>query len=135
MSLVLKVCTSPFTSKRRTCCVPPRYFPCTTFPLLSSRVSAAATLTKNNATVIAAKRRFKLRMPPSLSTRFTGLGNPCASPTRNLLYLEFYCIGWSRSSEWLRECKELTRHEGPGLVRPDPTATGKRRELPERKSY
>ena len=65
MSVVLKVSTSPFTSKRRMAAVPPRYLPCTTLPLLSSKVSAAATLTKNNPTMTAAKKRFTLRTPPS----------------------------------------------------------------------
>src|SRR5215472_8975830 len=65
-SLVLKACTSPFTSKRTTAAVPPKYRPCITLPLFSSRVSAAATLAKNNPTAMAAKKRFKLRIPPSL---------------------------------------------------------------------
>lgn len=79
-SLVLKVCTSPLTSKRRMAAVPPRYRPCTTLPLFNSRVSAAAKLTKNNATATATKKRFTLRITSSLVCKLQIPRNPLSSP-------------------------------------------------------
>lgn len=100
-SLVLKVCTSPFTSKRRTAAVPPRYLPWTTLPLFSSKVSAAATLTKNNATAMVAKKRLKLRILPSL------IADSQSHTSPNLPRTERYSsilLHWIRGRmEWLRE--------------------------------
>src|SRR5262245_29107075 len=55
MSCVGKVCTSPSTSKRRTACVPPKYFPCSTRPSLSSSVSASPIPASSSVAVAANK--------------------------------------------------------------------------------
>ena len=60
MSLVGNVCTSPFTSKRKTACVPPRYFPCSTRPSFSSSVSAKP-----------AAARTAIRRPATMNARET----------------------------------------------------------------
>src|SRR5438309_6774362 len=50
ISCVGNVWTSPFTSKRKTACVPPRYFPCSTRPSFNSNVSAKPSPAKTSAT-------------------------------------------------------------------------------------
>src|SRR5690242_17645925 len=72
--------------------VPPRNRPWSTLPFLSSKVSAAATLTKNNATAMAAKKRFKFRILPSLvadSQSHVSRTSPQRNATR-----PFYWIGY-----------------------------------------
>src|SRR5258708_16351513 len=64
-SVVLKVWTSPLISKRKTACVPPRYFPFNTRPSLNSKVSAAAAPAKNIPKTTATKKRFTLFIVPS----------------------------------------------------------------------
>src|SRR5205807_5675598 len=71
-----------------------------TLPLLSSRVSAAATPTKNNAAKAAAKKRFTLRITPLSHRRFTIARHP-TSPQRNASL--FYCIGCSDAAQGLRD--------------------------------
>src|SRR5438445_5801637 len=70
-SVVLKVWTSPLISKRKTACVPPRYFPFNTRPSLNSKVSAAAAPTKNSPKTTATKKRFKLFIVPSHDSEIT----------------------------------------------------------------
>src|SRR5882762_5048588 len=65
ISIVLNVCTSPFTSKRSTACVPPRYFPRSTRPSFNSKVSAAAKPASNRPSTVAVNKRFHLFMVSS----------------------------------------------------------------------
>src|SRR5690242_1687204 len=126
MSLVLKVCISPFTSKRRMAAVPPRYRPCTTLPLFNSKVSAAATLTKNNTTAMAAKKRFTLRILPSLIADSQSHASRTSPKGRSSTIL----LHWIRSAmEWLREKRGGPHKEtGPTPVTLAPFAQARSEE-------
>src|SRR5712675_983093 len=67
MSCVGNVCTSPFTSKRKIACVPPRYLPCSTRPSFSSSVSANPIPAKSNAAEAAIRNLeiFRVVILPS----------------------------------------------------------------------
>src|SRR5947209_1279684 len=104
-SVVLKVWTSPLISKRKTACVPPRYFPFNTRPSLNSKVSAAAAPTKNSPKTTATKKRFKLFIVPSHDSEIASPFNLRISPTCQKAAMRFHYIGWRGLSEELRESR------------------------------
>src|SRR5882757_5016769 len=78
MSCVGNVCTSPFTSKRKIACVPPRYLPCSTRPSFSSSVSANPIGAKRNAATaaISAFETFRVVIFPSHFPRNALIDSP-----------------------------------------------------------